>query len=127
MLIIRLQRIGKPKHPTYRFVISEKTRDTHAKSLEILGHYIPTQNPKVLELNKDRIKYWISVGAQTSNTVNNLLIKEGVIEGKKKKSISITHRRAQKLDTKKAEIEEKKKVAEEKKKKEVEEAQAAVD
>jgi small subunit ribosomal protein S16 len=119
--------MGKKKQPTYRFVISEKGRDTQAKALEILGNYIPTQNPKVIELNKDRIKYWISVGAQTSNTVNNLLIREGVIEGKKKKSITITNKRSKKLDAKKVEIEEKKKAAEEKKQKEADDAKAAAE
>jgi len=117
MLTIRLQRIGKRKQPTYRFIVSEKNRDTQYGSLEVLGHYSPTQIPKVLELNKERIKHWISVGAQTSNTVNNILVREGVIEGKKKKSVRITNKRKTKIETKKAE-----KVAAEKTAKEAAEA-----
>lgn len=105
MLTIRLQRIGKRKQPYYRLVISEKTRDTQAKSLEILGNYGPTENPKVLNFNTDRIKYWLSVGAQTSNTVNNLLVKAGIIEAAKKKSVSISNKRKAKMEKSKAEEE----------------------
>jgi len=107
MLMIRLQRIGKKKSPSYRLVVSEKTRDTQAGSLEILGTYNPVLIPKVTELKADRIKHWISQGAQLSETVNNLLIKEGVIEGKKMKSVNITNRRQGKINAKKAEVEEK--------------------
>jgi len=113
MLTIRLQRIGKTKKPTYRFVVSEKTRDPQAKSVEILGHYDPIRNPKVLEIKKDRVLYWIGNGAQLSNTVHNLLVKEGVIEGKKQKAIRISDKRRAKLDTKKSEAEAAQKAAKE--------------
>ena len=107
MLTIRLQRIGKRKNPTYRLIVSEKARDTQYNSLEILGNYNPIQIPKVLELKADRIKYWISKGAQTSNTVNNILVREGIIEGKKRKSVTITNKRKAKIGAKKAELVEK--------------------
>ena len=105
MLMIRLQRIGKKKSPSYRLVVSEKTKDTQAGSPEILGIYNPVQDPKITELKADRIKHWISKGAQPSETVNNLLIKEGVIEGKKMKSVAITNKRQDKMDKKKVEAE----------------------
>lgn len=114
MLMIRLQRMGKKKKPTYRFVINEKARDTQAKSLEILGHYSPTENPKVLELKVDRIKHWLSVGAQASETVHNILVREGIVEGKKRKSVTITNKRKAKLGEKQVAEEEKKKEAKEK-------------
>lgn len=113
MLTIRLQRMGKKKNPTYRLIISEKARDTQYNSLEILGHYSPTQTPKVLELKTDRIKYWLGVGAQASNTVHNILVREGILEGKKKKSVRITNKRKAKIETKKAEEIEKVKAAKE--------------
>ena len=109
MLMIRLQRMGKKKKPTYRFVINEKARDTQAKRLEILGHYSPTENPKVLELKVDRIKHWLSVGAQASETVHNILVREGIVEGKKRKSVTITNKRKAKLGEKQVAEEEKKK------------------
>lgn len=125
MLVIRLQRLGKKKKPSYRLVVSEKTRDTQAKSLELLGHYSPTQDPKLLDVKADRIKHFISLGAQCSPTVHNILVKEGVIEGDKKKSVSISNKRQTKLDAKKEADAEAAKAAEEKKKEEAEAAKAA--
>ncbi len=113
MLTIRLQRLGKKKQPTYRLVISEKSRDTQAKSLEILGHYNPTQNPKIIELKAERIKYWLNQGAQCSNTVHNLLVSQGIIEGQKKKSIKLTAKRIKKIAEKKKQLEEAKKAEQE--------------
>lgn len=110
MLMIRLQRIGKKKQPTYRFVISEKARDTHGRALEILGNYNPKD--KKLELKEDRIKHWLSVGAQASNTVHNLLLKAGVITGKKKKSVVITNKRKAKKAGKAGEAEKAQKAEE---------------
>jgi small subunit ribosomal protein S16 len=86
MLAIRLQRTGKKNRPSYRVVVSEKKRDLYGKHNEILGNYDPVAEPKVLNLKADRIKYWISVGAQPSPTVQNLLVKENIIEDKKLKS-----------------------------------------
>lgn len=103
MLVIRLQRVGKLKQPSYRLVINEKTRDVQGKSLEILGIYNPVRRPKLIELKKERINFWLSKGAQLSNTVNNLLLNQGVISGeKKKKSVSLSKKRLQKISAKKA-------------------------
>jgi small subunit ribosomal protein S16 len=84
MLTIRLSRIGKKNAPMYRLIISENARDPWGKSLEILGSYNPYS--KELQAKADRIKYWISKGAQMSPTVNNLLLDKKIIEGKKKKA-----------------------------------------
>jgi small subunit ribosomal protein S16 len=84
MLTIRLSRIGKKKKPMYRLIISEKGRDPYGRSLEILGSFNPFS--KELNVEQERIKYWISKGAQMSPTVNNLLIDKKVIEGKKVKA-----------------------------------------
>lgn len=118
MLMIRLQRVGKKKSPTYRLIVSEKTKDTQARSLEILGIYNPTESTKLVNLKEDRIKYWLSVGAQPSSTVNNLLINNSIISGEKKRSVTISKKRKAKMDGKKAEAEEK--AATEKAAKEVE-------
>lgn len=101
MLCIRLQRLGKKKQPVYRFIVSDKHKDTQAKSIEILGMYSPTTNPKQLELKKDRIEYWLSVGAQPSATVHNILLREGLVKGKKEKAVFISKKRAAKLEAKK--------------------------
>lgn len=81
MLTIRLSRIGKKNQPLYRLIISEKTKDPYGRALEILGSYNPFT--KQLQAKSERIKYWISKGAQLSPTVNNLLVEKKIIEGKK--------------------------------------------
>jgi small subunit ribosomal protein S16 len=89
MLMIRLSRIGRKKHPHYRLVIAEKARDTYGKSLEILGHYHPLQadDKDKLVVNKERTLHWLSQGAQASNTVKNLLIDAGLMKGDKTRTI----------------------------------------
>ncbi len=101
MLTIRLSRIGKKGQPSYRFIVSEKGRDPWGKALEILGSYNPLVNPAQITLEKERILYWIGKGAQTSDTVNNLLINEGVIQGEKRKLMQISKKRAAKIAKKK--------------------------
>ena len=112
MLAIRFQRIGRKKSPSYRLVISENARDTQGRALEILGHYNPVANPKIVELKTDRIKHWLDLGAQASESVNNLLVREGVVEGTKQKSVTISKKRQGKIDVKKTAVEEAKKAKE---------------
>lgn len=102
MLTIRLTRIGKKKQPSYRFIVSEKARDPWGKALEILGTYNPLTNPATLNVEKDRVEYWISKGAQTSDTVRNLFIDQGILKGDKKKLAGLSIRRKAKLEKEKA-------------------------
>jgi len=95
MLMIRLARIGKKKQPIYRVVVSEKARDMYGKALEIIGHYNPTQ--KKLEIQAERVKYWLSKGAQSSDTIHNLLIDNKIIEGKKTTVTHISKKKQEKL------------------------------
>jgi small subunit ribosomal protein S16 len=81
--------MGKNKQPTYRLVISEKNKDPWGNSLEILGNYNPRTNPKTINLNAERIKYWIGKGAQTSATIHNLLVDQGIISATKRKVSTI--------------------------------------
>ena len=99
MLSIRFSRVGRKKSPSYRIVIMDKRKDPWANFKEKLGFY----NPKTKEttLNKERILYWIKQGAQASETVHNLLVKNGVISGNKKKSVKITKTRAEKMNKEK--------------------------
>lgn len=83
MLKVRLQRVGKNHKPVYRLVLTEsKNGPQSGKFLEILGNYDPRKNDKTT-LKEDRIKHWISNGAQVSATVHNILVGSKVIEGKK--------------------------------------------
>lgn len=81
MLTIKLSKIGKKNKKVFRVIISEKGRDPFGNSLEILGSY--DQYHKQLQVKNDRVNYWLAKGAQMTATINNLFVKEGVIEGKK--------------------------------------------
>lgn len=97
MLAIRLQRVGRKKQPLYRVVVSEKSKDMYGNHLELLGTYNP--HTKTAELKEDRIKHWLGEGAQASESAHNLLLKEGIVTGDKKKSVSISNKRKAKIDS----------------------------
>ncbi|KKQ40616.1 MAG: 30S ribosomal protein S16 [Candidatus Magasanikbacteria bacterium GW2011_GWA2_37_8] len=101
MLIIRLQRVGKKKFATYRLIISEKTRDTQGRYLENLGVYNPHNKVDGFVPDTERIKYWLSKGAGCSDTINNLFVKAGIMEGKKKRKVNLSNKRKAKLAEKK--------------------------
>lgn len=82
MLMIRFQRIGRTNDPAFRIVVLEKERAAKAGNIvEQLGTYNPRS--KALTLNEEHVKEWISKGAQPTDSIHNLLITKGVIEGKK--------------------------------------------
>lgn len=81
MLKIRLQRIGKRGQAYFKVVVIEHTRRPKGKYLELLGSYDPHKNK--VDVDTEKIKHWISQGAHLSETVNNLLVGRGVIEGSK--------------------------------------------
>jgi len=105
MLTIRFTRTGKKKQPQYRLIVSEKHKDPWGDYLELLGNYNP--HTKEVNLKEDRIKHWLSVGAQTSNSVHNLLVKQGLIEGDRKKAVRISKKRTAKAEAKKKEAAQK--------------------
>ncbi|MFA5023669.1 MAG: 30S ribosomal protein S16 [Patescibacteria group bacterium] len=84
MLAIKLSQTGKTNKKMFRLIISEKSRDPYGDVLENLGSYNP--HSKELVAKAERIKYWLSKGAQMTPTVNNLLVVKNIIEGKKTKS-----------------------------------------
>lgn len=101
MLTIKLSRVGKKKQPQYRVVVLEKARDPWGVYLENVGFYNPKAQPKVINLNAERIKYWISKGAQPSTTLHNLFVSQGIIEATKRRNVTITNKRREKLAEKK--------------------------
>lgn len=81
MLKIRLQRTGRKHEPTFRVVLTKQQNSTKSGNvLEILGNYDPRRNEET-QLKAERIQYWISQGAQPSDTLHNLLVKQDVIKG----------------------------------------------
>ena len=73
MLMIRLSRIGKKKHPFYRVVVTEKTRPRNGRFVEIVGTYDPAKKPAAINLDHERVQYWLGKGAQPSDTVRSFL------------------------------------------------------
>lgn len=71
MLSIRLARIGKKKKPFYRVVVIEKSRPRNGRTLEVVGTYDPLQKPAAIQLDAERVKYWLGCGAQPSDTVRS--------------------------------------------------------
>ena len=83
MLMIRLQRTGRKHIPSFRVVLTDKRNSTKSgKTLETLGFY-NAQNDKERSVDGERIKYWLSKGAQLSGTFHNFLITQKIIPGKK--------------------------------------------
>jgi len=82
MLMIRFQRIGRTNDPAFRIAVLEKTRAAQAGNIvEQVGTYNPRS--KALTLNTESVKAWMAKGAQPTDSLRNLLINQGVIEGKK--------------------------------------------
>lgn len=78
MLRIRLSRTGRKNYPSYRIVVAEHARPVKGKFIDVLGHYIPIRDPKVLEFDQEKIREWISKGAKPSDTVASLLKNAGM-------------------------------------------------
>jgi small subunit ribosomal protein S16 len=99
MLVIRLTRFGKKKHPFYRIVVADKRAPVQGKYLEKIGHYDPLSEDKArLFINKDLAKKWLKLGAKPSLTVHNLLVEAGIL----KKKIVTQFKRVAKEKTKEA-------------------------
>jgi len=81
MLAIKLARTGKKKYPTYSLIVVEKSKDPWGDYTEKVGSFNP--HSKALDLKKDRLEYWLKIGAQPTPTVHNLLVAEGLIKGEK--------------------------------------------
>lgn len=78
MLRIRLSRTGRKNFPSYRIVIAEHSAPIKGKFIEIVGHYIPSRDPKVFEYDADKINAWIAKGAKPTDTVASLLKNAGM-------------------------------------------------
>ncbi|MBU6500869.1 MAG: 30S ribosomal protein S16 [Patescibacteria group bacterium] len=81
MLSIRLQRIGKKHQPGYRVVVAEDRSKLGGPPVEDLGSYNPQS--KTATVKKDRLDYWLGIGAKASVTTHNLFVKNGLISGPK--------------------------------------------
>jgi len=79
---IRLRRMGAKKAPFYRVVVADTRSPRDGKNIEEIGYYNPIANKNAvsLKINAERALYWLSTGAQPSETVKALLKKAGVLD-----------------------------------------------
>ena len=76
---IRLQRHGHKDYAFYPIVIADSRAPRDGRFIERIGYYNPNTNPATISLNFDRALYWLNVGAQPTDTVRNILSREGVM------------------------------------------------
>ncbi|MDD2246242.1 MAG: 30S ribosomal protein S16 [Proteiniphilum sp.] len=76
---LRLQRRGRKNHPFYQIIVADSRAPRDGKYIERIGSYNPNTNPATITLDFDRALYWLQTGAQPSDTVRNILSREGVL------------------------------------------------
>ena len=75
---IRLQRHGRKGYAFYAIVVAHDKAPRDGRFIEKIGTYNPNTDPSTVDLNFDRAYYWVGVGAQPTDTVRNILSREGV-------------------------------------------------
>ena len=79
MVKIRLKRMGMKKNPFYRIVVIDSRSARNGRAIEEIGYYNPVSEPVELKFNDERAKYWLSTGAQPTDTTRALLKKGGIL------------------------------------------------
>lgn len=77
---IRLKRMGSKKRPFYRVVVADSRSPRDGRFIETVGTYNPLTEPEQVTLKEEAIMNWLSNGAQPSDTVRNILSKQGVMK-----------------------------------------------
>jgi small subunit ribosomal protein S16 len=80
MLRIRLTRTGKIRQPSYRVVVADKRSKRDGRVVERIGYYNPRSEPLEFRIEEARALHWLNVGAQPSDAVRRLLVKQGTYE-----------------------------------------------
>ncbi len=80
MVRIRLTRVGLKKQPSYRIVVNDIKKARDSRYIENIGFYNPRTQPETITVHEDRVLYWLSVGAQPTDSVRQLLGKIGTLD-----------------------------------------------
>ena len=75
---LRLTRIGGKKDPVWRVVVADQRSPRDGRVIEIVGHYNAQTNPSTIKVDEERIREWVSRGAQPTNSVKKLLRTQGI-------------------------------------------------
>ncbi|MHB9036739.1 MAG: 30S ribosomal protein S16 [Armatimonadota bacterium] len=81
MVKIRLRRMGAKKRAFYRLVVCDSRTARNGRFIELVGTYDPNLDPPAINMNKERIEYWLGTGAQPSDTARWLLKTQGFLGG----------------------------------------------
>jgi small subunit ribosomal protein S16 len=73
MLAIRLRRAGSKNRPFFRVVVTEARSAREGRFVELLGHYNPRTKPETVEIDRERLAYWVKSGAALSDTVRTIV------------------------------------------------------
>ena len=73
MVVIRMRRAGSKKRPFFRVVVTDSRSARDSSFVEILGHYNPRTRPAIVQVDKERVDYWLQKGAQPSDSVRTLI------------------------------------------------------
>ncbi len=76
---IRMRRMGQKKRPFYRFVVADSRSPRDGRFIEELGYYNPISEPVELKIDAEKAKKWLANGAQPTETVRSIFVKEGII------------------------------------------------
>ena len=76
---LRLQRRGRKNYPFYQIIVADSRAPRDGKYIERIGSYNPNTNPATITLDMERALYWLQTGAEPSDTVRNILSREGVL------------------------------------------------
>ena len=79
MIKLRLRRMGAKKRPSYRMVVADSRSPRDGRFIEIVGFYDPLTDPATIRVNEERTRHWLSVGAQPTETVRDILRRAGVL------------------------------------------------
>lgn len=77
---LRLKRMGKKKAPFYRIVAADSKFPRDGRSIEDIGYYNPATEPATISVDEDKAQKWLSNGAQPTDTVRDLLSKQGIMK-----------------------------------------------
>ena len=70
---IKLMRLGRIRQPYYRIVVADARTRRNGKAIETIGKYHPKEHPSLIEIDSERVQYWLGVGAQPTDPVQHLL------------------------------------------------------
>ncbi len=82
MIKLRLRRMGAKKRPSYRIVVADSRSPRDGRFIETVGLYDPLTDPATVRVDEERARHWLSVGAQPTDTVRDILRRAGIVDSR---------------------------------------------